>query len=180
MEQSTSGHKSLNLHRYLLSSPRYWNIEEKKKRAGHQQERYQKDLETCREEHQRYDQLVALAMNRIQESGTEGAEHLSKPGVEEVETEAIEAEGSFFTTQETPSHLESLSFVHLSSARASRLEMGDHSRVAEEESIGGKMSEISGLTCSSLSSSSHSFLRVPSRPESRTERSHKSPRKKYS
>jgi hypothetical protein len=170
MEQSTSGHK---LHRYLLSSPRYWNIEEKKKRAGHQQERYQKDLETCREEHQRYDQLVALAMNRIQESGTEGA-------VEEVETEAIEAEGSFFTTQETPSHLESLSFVHLSSARASRLEMGDHSRVAEEESIGGKMSEISGLTCSSLSSSSHSFLRVPSRPESRTERSHKSPRKKYS
>jgi hypothetical protein len=173
IEQSTSGHKSRNLHRYLLSSPRYWNTEEREKRLQRQQERYEDDLMSHREEHERYDQmratLLTLKMTEAESGEEVYVEERRRDDLCHGEGDrGVEAEGSFFTTQETLPHLESLSF--LPSARASRL---------QEESEISELTSCSSLVTSSLSSS-QSFLRVPCRPERHAERSHKSPRKKYS
>jgi hypothetical protein len=95
MDHATSGHKSRNLQRYLLSSPRYWNVEEVKKSQREQQKRYAEEIQRRRQERERFDDLKGFVQER--------RERKEREQDREEDSGELEEQRSFFTTQDDPS-----------------------------------------------------------------------------
>jgi hypothetical protein len=224
MEHATSGHKSRHLKRYLLSSPRYWNVEESKRVLREHQEKYAVELQRKREEFQRFSSLRESVRDRSGR-GEERGEMTSEGEGEGSITMGgdLDEQRSFFTTQDDPS-MESMSLQQLSQlegirstnrsssgSMSSKSKSKDENRTicpqpqeaeekendkaeqkpSEERKELRELSVISDLTRSSMyttsdssagASSSHSLLKIPTRPSHRFERSNanKSPRKIFS
>ena len=186
IENSTSGHKSRHLKRYLLSHPRHINTTNKQKNFQNTQEKYLNQIKDCQKE---YSTLCEI--KKEYEDEEELSDEESDKESEENEIEEIDGSQSFFTTQDTCfeadiSNLTSLSSnTMIDSVSVSILNWNLNEEQEENANETKKIQKDSNKSTNNVSKSSNESLllrNVPSRPQSQSNRSkvNMSPRKTYS